>query len=159
MNLDSECGRQSTKTIWLVKIMINIRAYCTCFPHRNFLRRINYWTRLRASLHVHVYCVLMLLFYLDRTPFSASVQQKRQVTAPWEKDCQKALVRYRHLFRCCLFDLQHTIFCKNVVFLGWGWMFLTTLRISASNVQKMFLNIIVCIWVCSCIFHSYKPTL
>ena len=37
-------------------------------------------------------------------------------------------------------------------------MFLTILRISASNVLKTFLNIIVSIGCAAFIFHSYKPT-
>ena len=38
-------------------------------------------------------------------------------------------------------------FFKNIQILGWGWMFLTILRISASNVLKMFLNIILVLGV------------
>ena len=37
-------------------------------------------------------------------------------------------------------------------------MFLNILRISASNVLKTFLNIIVSIGRAAVIFHSYKPT-
>ena len=37
-------------------------------------------------------------------------------------------------------------------------MFLTILRISASNVLKMFSNIIVGIGCADVVFHSYKPT-
>ena len=37
-------------------------------------------------------------------------------------------------------------------------MFLTILRISASNVLKTFLNIIVTIGCTCVVFHSHKPT-
>ena len=37
-------------------------------------------------------------------------------------------------------------------------MFLNILRISASNVRKTFLNIIVSTGCAVVVFHSYKPT-
>ena len=37
-------------------------------------------------------------------------------------------------------------------------MFLNILRISASNVLKMSLNIIVSVWCTFVIFHLHKPT-
>ena len=37
-------------------------------------------------------------------------------------------------------------------------MFSSILRISASNILKMFLNIIVGIGCVGVVFHSYKPT-
>ena len=48
-------------------------------------------------------------------------------------------------------------FYKNVKFLGWGWMFLNTLKIAASNVLKMFISI-SCYFITSTfvIFHSQK---
>ena len=49
-------------------------------------------------------------------------------------------------------------FNANVQFLGWRWIFLNILRISALNVLKTSLNVIVSIECTFVIFHSHKPT-